>query len=602
MAHCLTKLEQAGNRPAGRESDGEHFRSHKNRNPHEGDHVLRVDLPCGHTDNPIQDPSRLAKPAGFGNSPLQERSMTSQTHFAQAAVAAPHFAASEAGQAILAQGGNAIEAMVAMAATIAVVYPHMNGIGGDGFWLIREPGGKIHAIEACGPAGAKATLQAYHAKGYDKVPVRGADAAATVAGAIGGWRTALDIAAALGGKIPLGDLLHDAIGRARNGYPVSESESRYPAKLTPDLLAAPNFAATFFPDGKPMAKGALKQMPRLADTLDQLVRAGLDDFYRGDVGREMANELERYGTPIVRADLEKYRTALRKPLEAKLPGVTLYNFPPPTQGLASLLILGIAAQLGLREPGSFGHMHGLVEATKRANAIRDRVVADFDHLKDDPQAYLNETVFKAEAAKIKMDRAAAWPLRDGDGDTIWMGAIDGNGMAVSYIQSIFWDWGSGVTLANTGILWQNRAAGFSLDPKSINAIAPGKRPYHTLNPPLAVFNDGRVMSYGTMGGDPQPQIQAQLFTRYLMGQSVAEALAAPRFVWSKALGQNDPTLKIEPEFDSDVATALGQAGHDVETVNNKDGFGHAGMLVKNPKDGAVEAGHDPRADGGALGL
>ena len=176
--------------------------------------------------------------------------MTSSTHFARAAVAAPNFDATEAGRAVLAQGGNAIEAMVAMAATIAVVYPHMNGIGGDGFWLIREPGGKVHAIEACGPAGSKATLAAYHAKGYDKVPLRGVDAAATVAGAMGGWRAALDIAKALGGKMPLGDLLHDAIHRARDGYRVSASEARYPVKLKDDLFAAPNFEATFFPGGE----------------------------------------------------------------------------------------------------------------------------------------------------------------------------------------------------------------------------------------------------------------------------------------------------------------------------------------------------------------
>lgn len=526
----------------------------------------------------------------------------SSSHFVRAAVAAPHAAASEAGQAILAQGGNAIEAMIAMAATVAVTYPHMNGIGGDGFWLIREPGGKVHAIEACGPAGSKATLKAYHDKGYDKMPLRGIDAAATVAGAIGGWRAALDIAKALGGKMPLSDLLHDAIGRARNGYAVSASESRYPTKLIDQLLVCPNFEATFFPGGKVPAKGTLKKMPRLADTLEHLVRAGLDDFYRGDVGREIAAELEKYGSAITRSDLENYRTALRKPLEAKLPGVTLYNFPPPTQGLASLLILGIASELGIKTPDSFAHAHGLVEATKRANAIRDRVVTDFDQLKHDPQSFLTREIFQREAAKIKMDRAAPWPLRDGDGDTIWMGAIDGDGMAVSYIQSIFWDWGSGVTLANTGILWQNRAAGFSLDPKSINAIAPGKRPYHTLNPPLAVFSDGRVMSYGTMGGDPQPQIQAQLFTRYAMGQSVADALAAKRFVYTKALGQDAPTLKIEPDYNADLAAELSRAGHEIETVNNLDGFGHAGMLVKNPKDGSVEAGHDPRADGGAMGI
>ena len=528
--------------------------------------------------------------------------MTDPHHFSRAAVAAPQSAAAQAGLTILAQGGNAIEAMVAMAATIAVTYPHMNGIGGDGFWLIREPGGKVYAIEACGPAGSKATLKAYHDKGYDKMPVRGIDAAATVAGAIGGWRTALDLAKALGGKLSLADLLHDAIGHARKGYHVSASEARYPVKLKDDLLAAPNFKTTFFPDGKAPQQGSLKTIPQLADTLAHLAHAGLDDFYRGDVAREIAAELAHYGAPLTRADFEQYKTALRKPLEARLPGVTLYNFPPPTQGLASLLILGIAAELGLQRPGDFAYVHGLVEATKRANALRDKVVTDFDHLRHDPQSLLDASIFQREASAIKRDRAAPWPLRDGEGDTIWMGAIDDAGLAVSYIQSIFWDWGSGVTLAKTGILWQNRAAGFSLDPQSINALAPGKRPYHTLNPPLAVFKDGRVMSYGTMGGDPQPQIQAQIFTRYAMGQSVAEALAAPRFVWSKALGQNAPTLKIEPAFDSDVAAQLSRAGHEVETINNLDGFGHAGMLVKNPNNGAVEAGHDPRADGGAMGF
>lgn len=528
--------------------------------------------------------------------------MTDTHHFACAAVAAPQIAAAEAGRAILAQGGNAIEAMVAMAATIAVTYPHMNGIGGDGFWLIREPGGKVYAIEACGPAGSQATLQAYHAKGYDKMPVRGIDAAATMAGAIGGWQSALDLAKTLGGRIPRADLLHDAIARARDGYQVSASEARYPVKLKDDLLAAPNFKATFFPQGQAPHQGSLKKMPQLADTLAHLAHAGLDDFYRGDVGREIAAELQSYGAPLTRSDFETYQTAWRKPLEATLPGVTLYNFPPPTQGLASLLILGIASELGLKRPDQFDYVHGLVEATKRANAMRDRVVTDFDHLTQDPQSFLTSSVFKREAAKIAKDRAAPWPLRDAEGDTIWMGAIDATGLAVSYIQSIFWDWGSGVTLSKTGILWQNRAAGFSLDPQSINALAPGKRPYHTLNPPLAVFKDGRIVSYGTMGGDPQPQIQAQIFTRYAMGQSVADALAAPRFVWSKALGQAAPTLKIEPNFDTDLASALSRAGHDVETIHNLDGFGHAGLLVKNPNNGSVEAGHDPRADGGALGL
>ena len=171
--------------------------------------------------------------------------------FATAAVAAPHRLAAQAGQHILAQGGNAIEAMTAMAATIAVVYPHMNGIGGDGFWLVRERGGRVRGIEACGPAGRLATISRYREKGYDTLPSRGPDAALTVAGAIGGWRLALDLSKALGGRLPLGTLLADAIRHARDGVAVSPSEARYVPKELDTLHDQPHFAETFLDEGKP---------------------------------------------------------------------------------------------------------------------------------------------------------------------------------------------------------------------------------------------------------------------------------------------------------------------------------------------------------------
>lgn len=523
--------------------------------------------------------------------------------FASAAVAAPHHLASETGRRILAEGGNAVEAMIGMAATIAVAYPHMNAIGGDGFWLVRDPKGRVHAIEACGPAGSLATIRRYRDKGYESIPPRGPDAAITVAGAIGGWQAALDLATALGGRLPLAELTEDAVRLARQGVPVSASEARYRIKDGDGLYAAPGFQQTFRTADKPLKAGETRKLERLGDTLDHISRAGLDDFYRGDVGREMAAELERIGAPITRADLEAYRARLVEPLSLGLPGARVYNFPPPTQGLASLVILGVFERLGVTRGESFEHVHGLVEASKRALGIRNRIIADPARMTVDPASCLTEAALQREADRISMRRAAEWPLKDGDGDTIWMGAIDGNGVAVSYIQSIYWEYGSGCVLTRTGVHWQNRGVAFSLDPASINALEPGRKPFHTLNPPLAIFDDGRIASFGCMGGDGQPQFQAQVLSRYRFGMGVAEAVDAPRFLFGRTWGASAMTLKIENRFDPGVVAKLAAAGHPLEewSVPYDDQFGHAGLLVKHPK-GQVEATHDPRSDGDARGI
>jgi len=523
--------------------------------------------------------------------------------FASAAVAAPHYLASEAGRAILAEGGNAIEAMVAMAATIAVVYPHMNGIGGDGFWLVHEPGGRLHGIEACGPAGALATIERYRGKGYDAIPARGPEAALSVAGAIGGWQLARDLSRSLGGRLPLGELLADAIRHCREGYAVSDSELGNKPNELEALKAAPGFVSTFWIDGAPPKPGARRKPEALGAALQQLADAGLDDFYRGDVGREIAADLERIGAPVTRADLERYRAQSVAPLSLKLPGVTVSNLPPPTQGLASLMILGIAERLGPAKHDSFEQHHGLIEATKRAFAIRDRYVTDPAHLQRDPAAFLSETALAREAAAIDGKRAAKLPLRNGDGDTIWMGAIDGSGLAVSYIQSIYWEYGSGCVLPATGIHWQNRGVSFSLDRNAANPLIPGRKPFHTLNPAFARFDDGRILPYGSMGGDGQPQFQAQILTRYRAGQGLAAAVDAPRWLFGKTWGAGSTSLKLESRFDPSLLERLDAAGHPVEEsgLAYSEGFGHAGMLVKHAK-GRVEAVHDPRSDGDARGI
>ncbi|AWN34539.1 gamma-glutamyltransferase family protein [Methylobacterium radiodurans] len=526
--------------------------------------------------------------------------------FAHGAVAAPHDLAARAGQSVLAQGGNAIEAMVAMAASIAVVYPHMNGIGGDGFWLVREPGGRVRGFEACGPAGSLATIGRYREQGHDAIPARGPDAMVTVAGAVGGWRIALDLARALGGRLPLATLLADAIAQARNGVPVSPSEARYVPQELDTLHDAPNFAAAFLKAGKPYPAGETRALSKLAATLEQLAHAGLQDFYRGDIGREIAADLERLGAPVTRGDLERFAPVERAPLSIRRRDATLYNFPPPTQGLAALMILGIFDRLAIREPETPAHYHGLIEATKRAFAVRDRVVTDFDRLRHDPSLFLAPERLAREAAQIDMRRAASVPLpQPGHGDTVWMGAIDGEGLAVSYIQSVYWEYGSGTVLPATGICWQNRGMSFSLDPSAVNPLEPGRRPFHTLIPALAAFDDGRVMSYGSMGGDGQPQFQAQIFSRYAdYGMPVADAVDAPRLLYGRTWGAPSLSVKVENRIDPGCIAALRRLGHEIEELGfpYTDSLGHAGMLVRAPRDGRIEAAHDPRSDGGALGL
>ena len=529
--------------------------------------------------------------------------MTESAFFDRAAVAAPHAAAADAGRAILAEGGNALEATIAMAAAIAVVYPHMNAIGGDGFWLIREPGGRVRYIEAAGPAGSRATRAHYHRLGYDKIPPRGPHAVVTIPGTVGGWILAHELARQGGGRLPLRDLLHAPIALATEGYPQSASEGRTAPFEFAALKEAPGFAETFLVDGAIPRAGTLRRAPKLAATLEQLAHVGLDDFYRGDVGREIAADMERIGAMGTRDDLAAYRARWREPLALRLEGRTHFNAQPPTQGLASLVLLGTFARLGVTRPESFEHIHGLVEASKRALALRDRVCTDFDELTVDPAACLTPDALQREAAAIDMARAAPIPVAPARGDTVWMGAIDASGLAVSFIQSIYWEYGSGCVLPRTGVLLQNRGYAFSLDPAALNPLEPGRRPIHTLNPALAVFDDGRVMAYGAMGGDGQPQFQAQVFTRVLMGEGVAAAIDRPRFLFGKTWGTDTTALNVEPRFDDSLLSALRRVGHDVAVTAEpySDLLGHAGALIRR-RDGRIEAGHDPRSDGGAAGI
>lgn len=517
-------------------------------------------------------------------------------------VVAPHHLAAMAGRDVLRDGGNAVEAMVAAAAAIAVTYPHMNAIGGDGFWLIHEPGREPVAVDACGPAAAAATLGFY--AGHETLPTRGPGAALTVAGTVAGWARALEIARPWGAPLPLERLLADAIRHARDGVAVSASQHALTTQKLAGLRETPGFADTFLVDGAAPAVGSLLHQPALGGTLAHLARAGLDDFYRGELAAHIAAGLGAVGSPVGAADLDAYRARSVEPLRVALRGCEVYNLPPPTQGLATLMILGLFERLGVQEAEGFAHVHGLVEATKQAFLVRDEVVTDPGRLRVDPSAFLTPAELDRRAVGIHPTRALAWPRPARPGDTVWMGAIDREGRAVSFIQSVYWEFGSGVVVPGTGIVWQNRGCSFSLDPRALNALAPGRKPFHTLNPSLARFDDGRVMAFGTMGGEGQPQTQAALFSRYaFFGQPLQQAVSAPRWLLGRTWGDASTTLKLESRFDASLVQALREAGHAVEVLEDafSDTMGHAGAVVRRA-DGILEGAVDPRSDGGVAAL
>ncbi len=517
-------------------------------------------------------------------------------------VTAPNSLASEAGLRVLRDGGNAIEACVAIAATLAVVYPHMTGIGGDGFWLISHDGHPPIAIDGCGGAAVAATDALYAAHGHDTIPWRGPLAANTVAGTVAGWGQALRLSDEIGGQLPLSRLVEDAVWYGRHGFPITASQAGLTRAKLPELHAQPGFAETFLPAGALPIEATVMTLPRLAETLERLGQAGTEDFYRGALARDIAADLAAIGSPVGASDLAATHGERRQPLTTRVAGANLYNFPPPTQGLSSLMILALFERLGVSEAEGFDHIHGLIEATKQAFMVRDRIVGDPFSMTEDPSDYLVSSRLDDLAGRIDPATALPWPQPASAGDTVWMGAIDGNGLAVSFIQSIYFEYGSGCVLPTTGINWQNRGASFVLSGSGPRRLGAGRKPFHTLNPALALFDDQRRMVYGTMGGEGQPQTQAAVFSRYaLFGQGLQAAITAPRWLLGKTWGENSVTLKLENRFPPAVLAALGQAGHAVEVLEEfTSTMGHAGAVVRYP-NGVFEGATDPRSDGVAIG-
>lgn len=508
---------------------------------------------------------------------------------------APHFAASQVGNEILQRGGTAIEAMVAAAASIAVEYPHMNGLGGDGFWLISEPGKAPIAIDACGVAAANATPEFY--AGESAIPSRGGKAALSMAGAVAGWQKALSISEQWQNPMPLKELLETAISQASWGIEVTQSLSDASFKTYRDLAHDPNFDQ-FLIKGKALKKGKIVKLPKLAATLQELADKGLDDFYHGDIAKKLADDLAAAGSPITLEDFANYEAKLVTPLSVETSKGKLYNLPAPTQGIASLIILALYDKVYQQAETDIDMAHLLIECTKQAFIARNRYVADPSRVEIDLQSLLSEESLNKMIESVKIDSAQTWPHEAKPGDTIWMGACDSEGRMVSYIQSLYWEFGSGIVSPSTGIVWNNRGTSFSLDPNSLQALAPGMKPFHTLNPAFAELKDGRRISYGTMGGEGQPQTQAALFSRFVYHNTpLNQAIAQGRWLLGRTWGDQSHNLKVERDLAESGGDELLKRGHDmvvVEACNEL--MGHAGAIVHHP-DGHTDASTDPRSDG-----
>ncbi|RPJ97138.1 gamma-glutamyltransferase [Rummeliibacillus sp. TYF005] len=531
-----------------------------------------------------------------------------------AMVTTPHYLASQAALSILKQGGNAVEAMIAAASTIGVVYPHMNGIGGDNFWLIyNAKKGELKAINSSGRSSENTSIDFYKKKGFEKIPSRGPLAANTVPGAIAGWQKAYDYSKEeIGGQLQFNLLLSEAIHYAKDGFPVTPSQSSWTkVNLDPGdqefraLGRFDEFCRIFLNNGNAYEPGQIMKQSDLADTLENIAQFGADYFYKSDFTANLVKNLKEQGGILTEADFHAHCADFVDPLSVDYRRYQVYNLPPNTQGLASLSILNILENIDLSnvEEGSGEYYHYLVEAIKCAFRDRDDYITDPDFTNIPIDELLSKKRGKLYADQIKSsEKPQALVKLDPKGDTVWMGIVDDEGNAVSFIQSIYHEFGSGIIPKGTGVLLQNRGSFFSLDNNHLNALKPRKRPFHTLNPAMLLHNGKPKLIYGTMGGEGQPQTQAMLVTRIIdYGMNVQQAIEAPRFLYGRTWGAASNTLKLESRITGNAINDLLSKGHEIEILEPfTEVMGHAGAIWIAENE-VKYGGADPRGDGIAIG-
>ena len=529
-------------------------------------------------------------------------------------VATPHALATEAGVAALRAGGNAVDAAIAAAAAIAVVYPHTNGVGGDNFWLIHDASAaRLLALSGCGRAARAATIEWYAARGVTgTLPTRGGPAALTGPGAVDGWWQAHETSRRMGSPLAWRGLLAAAIAHAREGFPASTGQ-RTPPPREPDLFAETAPAVirrTLWPLYHPdaLAGGALVQRD-LAGTLEAIAAEGPDALYRGALARRLVAAARAEGSPLALEDLAAHRSEWMTPLRLPYHRGEVATVPPPTQGVSALAMLGIAQGFDLAALPEADYVHVLAEAAKLAFEDRDRYVTEPEAMTIAPAELLAPERLARQRARITLARAL--PAGAGvaaGGDTVAIVTADRDGNAVCLIQSLYFTYGSGLVAGDTGVVLQNRGSFFSLDPGHANALAPGKRTLHTLIPSMYLEAGRPRLVYGTMGGEGQPQTQAALLTRRLQrGHGVQAAVEAPRWLYGRTWGVATRALSLEGRFPPALAEDLGGRGHDVKVAGEWDDlFGHAQAIWIDRDGGAsvsgLVGGSDPRADGAALGV
>ena len=522
-------------------------------------------------------------------------------------VASPHALATAAGVDVLRRGGNAVDAAIAANAVLTVVYPASCGIGGDAFWIVHDPNAVVHDARAPRTVAYNGSGRTPRAASLDRLPggvlpQRG-PLSVTVPGAVRSWE---DVGRVHGTR-GLDELLAPAELFARNGVAVTDVVARYAALNEPLLRADADARRIFLANGVPRIGDVLSN-PELGETLGAIRRGGADAFYTGAIAERIVRTLNRGGNLMTLDDLASHRTEPVAPLRIAWNGGELLAHPPNSQAALLLLGAGMLANDGAAEEPSWHHLG--IEAMKRAMAIRDATFRDPAFGPTGIETELTPDRLEALRATIDPDRASRREQRTDRGGTIFLCVVDEDGIAVSLIESLYMNYGSGVVAEGTGVVLQNRGAYFSTDPAHPNAYEGGKRPVHTLSPPMFLRNGVPEIVFGTMGGDGQPQILLQFLHQLVdRGLDVQRALDHPRWVYGRHQLTERPDLAtgelvlVESRMPEAIVAGLERRGHRVEALGPYENvMGHAHGIVIDTERGTLAGGSDPRADSLALGL
>jgi gamma-glutamyltranspeptidase/glutathione hydrolase len=499
--------------------------------------------------------------------------------------------AAQAGLRMLLQGGNAVDAAIATAAALTVVEPVMNGIGSDAFALVWD-GQRLHGLNASGRAPRAWSPERFATR--ERMPMEGWDSV-TVPGVVSAWAGLSEKF----GKLDFASLFEPAIDYARGGFPVSPVVSMQWAAQIPRLKDQPGFAQAFARDGNAPQAGEIFRFPEQADTLTEIARTGGESFYRGNLASRIANFSAESGGALSLDDLASHRADWVEPVRQRYRDYHVHEIPPNGQGIAALIGLGILEHFDMAgiTRDSVESLHLQIEAMKLGFADVYHHVADANSMRIKASSMLDPAYLKSRAQLIRRDRAGPAVAGVPPSGTVYLTTADANGMMVSYIQSNYMGFGSGVVVPGTGISMQNRGFGFSLESGHPNIVAGGKRPFHTIIPAFLTRQNEPVMSFGVMGADMQPQGHMQMIVRtidYL--QNPQSAADAPR--WKIML---DGGLLLEHAVADEVARGLAQLGHRVvrAPVGSTE-FG-AAQLIYRLGDVYVGAS-EPRRDGQAVGF